>query len=62
MEERPRLRLVERVVVKKYQGDWTDEQKDSGEADHALLEVVTLENGEVIDHWRRSDGTDYRGT
>lgn len=55
------FKITERVELKKYQGDWTDEQKASGEADDALLEVLVYENGELIEHWRKSDGTDYRG-
>jgi hypothetical protein len=57
----PEFKLIERVEIKKYLGDWTDEQKASGEADEALFEVLVVENGEVIKHWRKSDGADHGG-
>ena len=58
----PRFKIVERMELKKYLGDWTDEQKASGEADDALLEVMVFEDGELIEHWRKPDGADSRGT
>lgn len=50
-----KVKLVERVTVRKFDGDWTEEQIASGEADHALAEVLTLEDGVIIDTWRKTD-------
>lgn len=57
--ETPMLKVQERVVVKKFDGDWTAEQMESGEADEALVEAITIEDDVVIDHWK-IDGSDER--
>lgn len=56
--ETPMLKVRERVVVKKFNGDWTAEQMASGEADEALAETITIEDDVVIDRWVKADGTD----
>lgn len=51
-----RYEITEEIgVLKKYDGDWTAEQMDAGEADHALAEVITTKNGTIIDRWVRGD-------
>ena len=52
----------ERCVLKKWDAkpdgtEWTTEQMDNGEAEQAgaLAEVITTENGVIIDHWVRGE-------
>lgn len=52
-----KFKIKEKVVLKKFDGDWTEEQIAAGEADDALAETITLEDGVVIDHWRRDVGS-----
>ena len=53
----------ERAVLKKFDGDWTDEQMSSGEAEQAgaLCEVIVLEDGQVVDRWHRGEERDAPG-
>jgi hypothetical protein len=47
----------EQAVLRKFDGDWTAEQMDSGEAEAAgaLAEVITLEDGVIVDRWVRGE-------
>lgn len=54
-QEAPKVKIVEKVTVRKFDGDWTEEQIANGEADHALAEVLTLEDGVITNTWRKSD-------
>jgi hypothetical protein len=45
--EAPRLKITERMVLKKFDGELTPEQ-----AEYAMpTEVLVLEDGELVDHW-----------
>jgi hypothetical protein len=43
----------EHVVLEKFEGDPTQEEKDNGTAD--LLERLVFHNGVKIEHWRKED-------
>jgi hypothetical protein len=52
------IKIEELTVVKKFDckpdgTDWTQEELDSGAADEALAEVITLKNGVIVDTWKR---------
>lgn len=49
--EGARLRVKETCVLKKFDGDWTDEQIENGEADEYITERITVEDGVIVDHW-----------
>jgi hypothetical protein len=54
----PKLVVHEHAVLKKFDrkpdgSEWTQEELDSGEAADALAEVVTVEDGVIVDVWRR---------
>lgn len=48
----PEIRVKEVITVRKFDGDWTQEQIEAGEADEAVVEVITLEDGVITE--RRS--------
>jgi hypothetical protein len=50
-----KLKIKETITVRKFDGDWTEDQIANGEAEDALTEVLTLEDGVVINQWRKSD-------
>ena len=54
MEDNPKFQVVERVTLKKFDGDWTNEQIEAGEADDALVEMVTYEGDVVIECWKKN--------
>lgn len=56
--DQPKFRISEKVTLKKFGAkpdgsEWTPEEMDSGAADDALLEVITLLDGVVVDVWKR---------
>lgn len=44
----------ELVVLKKFEGDYTQEQLEQDDAPEPI-ETITIHNGEVIEHWRKED-------
>lgn len=52
--EAPRVRIKETVVLQKFEGDWTDEQHKRGESAAALIERVVVEDGQVVEHWKKN--------
>lgn len=49
--EGARVRIKETAVLKKFDGDWTDEQIEAGEADAHITERIVVEDGTVVEHW-----------
>ena len=52
----PKFKVKETVSVRKFKGDPTAEQIAAGEVEP--YEVLTMEDGVIIDRWVRDDGTD----
>lgn len=42
------------VVLKKFDGNYTQEQIDAGEVPEPV-ETITIHNGEVVEHWRKEE-------
>jgi hypothetical protein len=49
--EGARLQVKETCVLKKFDGDWTDEQIEAGEADADITERIVVEDGVIVEHW-----------
>jgi hypothetical protein len=56
----PQVQISERAVLRKFDGDWTDEQMANGEAQAAgaLAEAIVVIDGQIVDRWHRGEERD----
>lgn len=54
--EVPEVKVSERSVLKKFDGDLTPEQMEVANP----VEILVIQDGEIVDHWRRGDQRDSK--
>lgn len=52
-DEGARLRVKETCVLRKFDGDWTDDQIEAGEANDHITERIVVEDGVIVEHWKK---------
>lgn len=56
----PQVQVHERAVLRKFDGDWTDQEMADGTATSAgaLAEALVMQDGVIVDHWHRGEERD----